>query len=189
MLACSAAHAASVTVQFPYVGSGWLDTTTGDFGYLTSGGYTGELKGAMSFVDGLVTEPALKNFWITAISPTINLYETQGDVIDIFVDGAEVQTPDTLSICCGPVSYLPGILTLPTAVSSAAGQLSLDYLLDQDVAQTNPSAGNWLAFTEGSVTLYGHYAVPEPASWTLMLLGFGAAGSFLRARRRAIASA
>jgi hypothetical protein len=29
--------------------------------------------------------------------------------------------------------------------------------------------------------------VPEPATWAMMILGFGAAGSAIRSRRRALA--
>jgi len=32
-------------------------------------------------------------------------------------------------------------------------------------------------------------AVPEPATWAMMILGFGAAGSVLRRRRAAVAGA
>jgi PEP-CTERM motif len=189
-LTLSTAHAASVTVEFPFAGSGWLDTASGNFGTLAPGSYTGKLVGAMSFVDGLVTDPALKNFTITSLSPSINLYETQGDVIDIYVNGAEVQTPNTLPVCCGGLIYNPGVLTLPTAVSGGStGQLSLDYLLDFAVPQTNPSAGNWLQFGEGSITFYGLYSVPEPSTWMMTLIGFGAAGTVLRARRRKTAAA
>ncbi|MBL8555572.1 MAG: PEPxxWA-CTERM sorting domain-containing protein [Phenylobacterium sp.] len=50
-------------------------------------------------------------------------------------------------------------------------------------------------YTNGSsvgspvLRLDGAAAVPEPGAWALMILGFGAAGSMLRARRRAAATA
>ncbi|MGZ3375793.1 MAG: PEPxxWA-CTERM sorting domain-containing protein, partial [Phenylobacterium sp.] len=37
--------------------------------------------------------------------------------------------------------------------------------------------------------LAGTLAVPEPASWALMIMGFGAAGAMLRSKRRQTATA
>ncbi|HEY3951536.1 PEPxxWA-CTERM sorting domain-containing protein [Phenylobacterium sp.] len=39
-----------------------------------------------------------------------------------------------------------------------------------------------------NVVKYGTGAIPEPASWALMLLGFGSAGALLRRRRQAVAA-
>lgn len=49
------------------------------------------------------------------------------------------------------------------------------------ISWTNPSAENYYAFTVGAG---GGGAVPEPATWGLMILGFGLAGASMRARRR-----
>jgi hypothetical protein len=43
------------------------------------------------------------------------------------------------------------------------------------------STGNSFEFDK----LYGTQAVPEPASWALMIVGFGMAGGMMRAKRRA----
>ncbi|MFL5298194.1 MAG: PEPxxWA-CTERM sorting domain-containing protein, partial [Phenylobacterium sp.] len=48
---------------------------------------------------------------------------------------------------------------------------------------TNPQAENWYGFAVGVA------GVPEPASWALMILGFGGVGSALRTRRRMAATA
>ena len=54
-----------------------------------------------------------------------------------------------------------------------------------DEVRLTGSAGNWvlddLTYTTG-VT-----GVPEPATWALMILGFGSAGTVLRSRRRTLA--
>jgi hypothetical protein len=46
---------------------------------------------------------------------------------------------------------------------------------------TTPQAENWYGFAVG---VEGVAGVPEPASWALMILGFGGAGAVLRRRRR-----
>jgi hypothetical protein len=45
---------------------------------------------------------------------------------------------------------------------------------------TNPQSENWYGFAVGVEGV----AVPEPASWALMILGFGGVGASLRSRRR-----
>ncbi|PZQ62265.1 MAG: hypothetical protein DI570_11570 [Phenylobacterium zucineum] len=52
--------------------------------------------------------------------------------------------------------------------------MTFDWTLPQGVTYASRSG----AFMSGT-------AVPEPASWALMILGFGAAGATLRARRSA----
>lgn len=59
-----------------------------------------------------------------------------------------------------------------------------DGLIDE--VRLSGNAGNWvmddLTYTTGVTT-----AVPEPATWALMIFGFGGAGAALRSRRRAFA--
>lgn len=47
--------------------------------------------------------------------------------------------------------------------------------------------GPWIFVDE--VTFQGRGGVPEPATWGMMILGFGAAGSMIRRRRAGLASA
>jgi hypothetical protein len=49
-----------------------------------------------------------------------------------------------------------------------------------------PTGGNGFARVGGSLTLTQSTAVPEPATWALFILGFGAVGSILRRRNGAI---
>jgi PEP-CTERM motif len=53
----------------------------------------------------------------------------------------------------------------------------------KSISWTNPTFENFYGFTIGTA------AVPEPASWALMIGGFGAAGVALRRRRAAVAAA
>lgn len=51
------------------------------------------------------------------------------------------------------------------------------------ISWTNPTFENWYGFTTGIG------AVPEPATWAMMLVGFGGMGAAIRSRRSRIASA
>lgn len=64
-------------------------------------------------------------------------------------------------------------VTFPTLVSDP----------NQTVEFTNPATGQTVTV---NVTLGG---VPEPASWALMMIGFGVLGAALRGRRQSLAAA
>ena len=57
---------------------------------------------------------------------------------------------------------------------------------------SKPSDGFWTkeqasnsAFIQGKINLYSLAAgVPEPSTWAMMIIGFGAAGSMVRSNRR-----
>ncbi len=61
-------------------------------------------------------------------------------------------------------------------------QLYLSTLLGEDPADIEI---NWISWTEGDNPPLEVANVPEPATWTMMILGFGALGAVLRTRRRA----
>ena len=58
------------------------------------------------------------------------------------------------------------------AVTSDAHRLSIDF------SGFSPGVGHTLVIDVSAIS-----AVPEPASWSLMIAGFGAAGAMLRRRR------
>lgn len=82
----------------------------------------------------------------------------------------------------GPSAEYPGpsISVLGNVVSGAegAGVIRLHGTFTS-ISWTNPQAENWYGFTAGHAGV-----VPEPASWALMIVGFGALGSALRVARR-----
>ena len=57
---------------------------------------------------------------------------------------------------------------------------------DDGRRRTRRSTRSWSTATAAR-RAYGVSTVPEPASWALMLVGFGAAGAAVRSRRKAIA--
>lgn len=168
----SAAEATSVTIDFPTTGDAWADVTGGTSGTLT-GTYTGALKYANSYVTSSGNAyPSLNNFVATAFSATYNIYNTQYDTINYSIGGSTVDIP--LLDCCGGELYSTGTWSLSPVLLTSASPIT--FTLDYDVPQTNPTAGNWIQFGTGTVTLTGYYATPEPSTWAMLLLGFGGLG-------------
>ncbi len=166
------AKAATVTVDFPTAGDGWCDVASATCGTLSSGGLTGELKSKYSFITSKSSYPALQDFVATGISVNMNYYNTGYAVIDYFVDSNEFQY---VTVCCGinGINIPTVAFATPTLLSPTS---SFSYVLDSDIDQTNTSAGNWIQFGEGTITLTGYYATPEPSTWAMLLLGFGGLG-------------
>lgn len=172
--ASSAARANSVTVDFPTAGDAWGEIASATTGTLSGGGYTGKLKSAGSYVTSAGNSYAsLNNFVATSFSVTMNIYNTQYDSIDYSIGGTTVDVP--LTDCCGGELYSTGELTLPTPTTLTSTS-PITFSLVDDVTQSNPTDGNWIQFGTGTVTLYGAYATPEPATWAMLLLGFGGLG-------------
>ena len=82
----------------------------------------------------------------------------------------------------GPLSFTvtssSGPLTLSSLTANTYNNLNVYFA--SDVVQGNGNTGNVGGVAGGS-------PVPEPATWAMMLVGFGAAGYSLRRRRRATA--
>jgi hypothetical protein len=180
MVSRTPAEAASITIEFPEAGNVWADLASFTTGTLAPGGYTGKLVGQYSYVLSQNSYPQLENFVATGVSATMNVYNTQYATIDIGVDGASAQY--FISGCCGGESFDTGLLALSQPVRLGAGPLQFTYTLDSAIPQSNPIAGNWIQFTEGSLTLYG--TVPEPSTWVMTLLGFAGLGFTAHRRTR-----
>lgn len=164
------AKATSLTIDFPTAGDPWADIASGTSGTLTSGGLTGQLKSQYSYITSSGNAyPSLNNFVATAFSATYNIYNTQYDTINYSIGGSTVDIP--LFDCCGGELYSTGTWSISPVLLSSTSPIT--FTLDDDVPQTNPDAGNWIQFGEGTVTLTGYYATPEPSTWVMLLLGFG----------------
>jgi len=161
-------------------------------GYLSGG--TGDLT------DGLVasahwnTTPGPWVGWMNS-DPTIIFHFAAGTVlntIDFYFDDARgagaVSLPVGVSLSDGgaPLGVAPVITT-----DGVVGRYryELNGLGIADLSATLLRSDQWVMLSE--VTFNGSVAsaaVPEPASWAMMLAGFGATGGALRSRRRIAAN-
>ena len=69
--------------------------------------------------------------------------------------------------------------TFATAIGTS---YRLGFSLSADAAGTTNTSPNGLRITLGNIAAVG--TVPEPSTWAMMLIGFGAVGSAMRRRRR-----
>ncbi len=167
-VSCSTAKATSLTIDFPTAGDAWADIACGNHGTLTSGGYTGELTSAGSYVTSSPNAyPSLNKFVATAFSATFLINNTAYDTINYSIGGSTVDIQ--LTACCEPEQYTTGTWSLPFPVLLSSTS-PITFTLGDDL----PS-GHYIEFGTGTVTLTG-YATPEPSTWAMLLIGFGGLG-------------
>lgn len=155
------------------------DSLTWHAGYGSDGTTTAAFFGADAAGQALTDTNAASNLKVvsqgyidvpTAATYTFNL--SADDFAQLFIDGA--------SVALAPNYYtasVPGTLTLSAGYHS----FDLTYL-----AGGSPN-GMWFSYSGGplsfSTTDSAVAAVPEPATWTMMLAGFGAIGFAARRKR------
>jgi PEP-CTERM motif len=162
---------------------------------------TGEASGSLNGVDFSSTD-----YTITMLGDTSHL---SGNILDpltstsVDIDGVGDVTLDAttmLGVTARGVGFLEpvgGIADLTDFTLSTAVNLSAPFgpvagaPFSQQQFNNVASSGGLLTLTHGSgsiefsgaVTVASKPGVPEPASWALMLLGFGGLGAVLRHRR------
>jgi hypothetical protein len=137
-------------------------------------------------------------YWLSALDAgnQISFYDATGDLLFSF-------TPqDVLSAVNGNSAYYGNPNAAFSGQNSSQPYVFLNFYAtggvhfskvvfsedptnDGGYESDNHTVGDWLTMSGTSV---GNFSVPEPASWALMTLGFGALGASLR-RRRSVASA
>jgi subtilisin-like proprotein convertase family protein len=114
---------------------------------------------------------------------TVFLTDENGGSADAFGDYGfdDAAVTSVGSIGAGPGTYSPLQALAAFNGMSAAGDWVLR--IYDDAGADAGNLGGWSLSLTGS-------AVPEPATWAMMIIGFGAAGSMVRAsRRRGVAAA
>jgi hypothetical protein len=158
---------------YEYVGSGasWTDAQAAAIGasfVLGSTTYSGYLATVTSDAENAFLGGLSSDGWIGAS-------DQQDEGLWRWVGGPEA----------GQIFYQDGLGTLTYAHWNGGEPNNLG---NEDYAQYQ--SGNWNDLPNGSARGYfveyqADSAVPEPGTWALMILGFGAAGAALRSRRRA----
>ena len=168
------ASAASVTVEFP---SPTSQTSLGDLGV---GG------GGEFFIAGAFLTQTFSTSLSSATSATWNFtmynYTRSADsTFDVLINGVTVGTY-TLFGCPDYCDSTDSFSFSQTFAPIAGPEYTLSLVATSTVAGGD---GSWNWFPGGSVTL-SDGAVPEPASWAMMIAGFGLVGGAMRRRSAAV---
>ncbi|WP_372785505.1 PEPxxWA-CTERM sorting domain-containing protein [Phenylobacterium sp.] len=193
---CTSASAASVVVDFPSPGStinNGIPLNGGGGGFLSSSGdhlTQWALNTGLTSVTSAVWHFDMSDHVTAGIDSTFN----------ILINDVVVGAYDFVATCvepCGDIHHHFDVVTNFAAIAAqiAGGQDPNSFHLKLlATSSTGFGGGSWDWLPGGSVTLIGSDAVlepphlpgvPEPASWGLMILGFGAVGGMLRHSRGA----
>jgi len=168
-------HAA--TFDFPSDMTSFSSATNGT-GTIPASGQSAYMWTAGDYITQTITGTGL-----SAVSGFSNAfsYWTNLDAdltVAVLVNGTQVGS-FTLNPCSNCDVADDESLSFSFAPISASGDYTISYVLQNTIA---PGLGS-IAFLDGGTgTLTGEGAVPEPATWALMLAGFGCVGFVMRRR-------
>jgi hypothetical protein len=188
----SAAHASIIPVldTITPFGSEFLfsyhATLSGDQG-LTTGSKVVIFDFA-GYVPGSITAPS--PFIVTSVEPTSNFNTATGGVQAnaVYTDNPGLMNlvftyngPDFRTTGGGP-GVFPDILIPGLTARSIYGGYTVDGFSSRAIKNSGLGTEGTAAFNNGAVTV--PTAIPEPASWAMMIMGMGGLGAALRQRRR-----
>lgn len=156
----------------------------GDFGFLAPLEYLGEKS---EFIGGSLSFDLSSSRVTYEHRPLVALVGGNGQTIFSRWSGAPGQGLTNFTVGLTAANfYTGGSETMSGAVSESKFQAIMSDL------ETVQIWGDWSNNFENvkldNVLLDSTAAVPEPATWAMMILGFGAAGTMMRRRRAALAA-
>ena len=184
MFAAAGSALASVTVPFPQDSSTYFSATNGGGTIGGNGGETEFMWSVGDYVDDSYIDTGFAS--AGRIYGSFDIFNLMGGAADamrvgVFVNGVlvgSVSVPEC-SYCGERQTYSYDFSFGPTAGD--------DYVLRYVLGDTRAGGDGSLKFYGGSRTTLDLGVVPEPATWAMMIAGFGLVGSALRRRREAIA--
>jgi hypothetical protein len=179
-LISTATQAATQTVAFPAAGDPYVSLAGGS-GVLGSGGETGFMYNAGDYVEGSFT-PTIPSVDDVTISVPIENYLGDGssEQVELTINGVDVGSFTATDDGYGGDTQVLGFST-----SFAPIPLGPTDVLQLVLQDTVPPGGGSIAFYDGGSAILVGGAVPEPAAWSLLIIGLGGVGWSLRGRQAA----
>jgi hypothetical protein len=195
-----AAHASIIPVldSVTQDGSNFLfsyhATLSGDQG-LTTGSmlviqdFGGYVPGSIS-----VTGSGFSSFILTSTPMVANFDTNAGGVQTNAVFNDDPNITDLVFTYNGPDFHTSGgpftdIEIMGLTAESTLGGVAVDGFSSRAIKNTGLGTVGTVAFNNGAVGVPTALGVPEPASWALLILGFGGIGGMVRMQRRKPAAA
>jgi hypothetical protein len=177
--AALAGQASAATFDFPSENTSWYSATNGS-GTIPNGGATNYMWTAGDYVSQLVTNTGLTSVTSYSGSFTILNVLNQTLNVDAVINGTTVG-----SFAINGCGYCSQNQLVNVAFSfGAVAGVGDDYTVAYVFSNTIASGSGSIKFLDGgSGTLEN--SVPEPATWAMLLAGFGAVGYGMR-RKQAV---
>ncbi|HEX3886672.1 MAG TPA: PEPxxWA-CTERM sorting domain-containing protein [Phenylobacterium sp.] len=138
------------------------------------------------YVDGSISAPSADV--TTSVVDTANFDVATGgvQVNPMFSDDPTI--PDLVFTYNGPDFQTTGgpftPITVTLTAESTLGGTTQDGFSSRAISNSGIGTVGSASFNNGAVGVAAAQALPEPASWALLIVGFGGIGGLLRAKRR-----